>query len=162
MSRPPASTRPPGQPAQQSQQSYRPPAEPVLQQRAWAAVLMSLIALFGMADSGGNIQRGVYVIVAGVVIAAAAVWLAVTAMTRARRIGSSRPRGAIFATVLGVIGLGIGGIMLLTYALLWPQLTQYSRCESGAGTISAQNACYQQLLNSADMRQMHLISGAKR
>jgi predicted PurR-regulated permease PerM len=133
----------------------------VLQQRAWAAMLMSLIGLFGIAGSGGNIQRGVYVIIAAVVIAVVALWLAATAITRARRIGSSRPRGTVFAIVTGVIGLGIGVLLLVFYALLWTQLTQYSRCESGAGTITAQNACYQQLLNAANQKEMNLIAGQR-
>lgn len=109
---------------------------------------MSLIGLFGMADSGGNIRRGVYVIAIAVVIAAAALWLAATAMRRARRVGSSRPRGAVFATVLGAFGIGIGAMVLAGCALFWPQLTQYSRCESGAGTLTAQQACYQQMQGS--------------
>lgn len=110
--------------------------------------MMALISLFGMSDSGGNIRRGVYVIVIAVVIAATALWLAATAMTRARRIGSSRPRGAILATVLGVIGVGFGAMVLAACTLFWPQLTQYSQCESGAGTLTSQTACYQQLQDS--------------
>jgi drug/metabolite transporter (DMT)-like permease len=120
----------------------------LLQQRAWAAVLMSLVGLFGMAESGGNIRRGVYVIAVAVVVAAAALWLAATAMTRARRIGSSRPRGAVFATVLGIIGIVLGAMVLLVCVVFWPQLTQYSSCESGAGTLAAQQVCYQQIRNS--------------
>jgi drug/metabolite transporter (DMT)-like permease len=120
----------------------------VLQKRAWAAVLMSLIGLFGMAESGGNIRRGVYVIGVAVLIAAVALWLAATAMTRARRIGSTRPRGAVFATLLAIIGVGLGALVLALCAVFWPQLTQFSNCESGAGTLTAQQACYQQMQNS--------------
>jgi predicted PurR-regulated permease PerM len=120
----------------------------VLQQRAWAAVLMSLIALFGMAESGGNIRRGVYVIAVAIVIAAVALWLAATAMTRARRIGSGRPRGAVFATVLGAIGIGLGAMVLVVFVVFWPQLTQYSSCESAASTLTTQQACYQQMRNA--------------
>lgn len=147
MSQPPSSTRPPGQSAQPSRAS-RPPADPVLQQRAWAAMLMALIALFGIAGPGDNIQRDIYVIAAAFVIAVVALWLATTAMARARRIGSSRPRGSVFATVLGVIAAGFGGAMLAVCALFWPQLTQFSQCDSGAGTITAQQACSQQMMNS--------------
>lgn len=120
----------------------------MLQQRAWAAMAMSLIALIGMADSGGNIRRGVYVVAVGVVIAAVALWLSATAITRARRIGSTRPRGAVFATVLGAVGIGLGAMVLVGCALFWPQLTRYAQCESGAGTLTAQQACYQQMEGS--------------
>lgn len=144
MAQPPAPSR---QPARSSQ-SYRPPADPVLQQRAWAATAMSMIGLLGMADSGANIRRGVYVIAIGVVIAAAALWLSATSMTRARRVGSTRPRGAVLATVLGAIGVGLGAMVLAGCALFWPQLTRYSQCESGAGTLTAQQACFQQMQGS--------------
>lgn len=122
---------------------------------------MALIGLFGMSASGGNIPRGLYVVIAAVVIAAVALWLASTAMTRARRIGSSRPRGAIFATVLSVIGVGLGAMLLAAYVMFWPQLTQFSRCESGAGTISAQQSCYQEMQNSVG-GEIKVISGTPR
>ncbi|MBO0802205.1 MAG: hypothetical protein J2P25_03905 [Nocardiopsaceae bacterium] len=122
----------------------------MLQQRAWAALAMSLIGTFGMAGMGGDIRRGVYVLAVVVAIAAGALWLAVTAMKRARRIGSSRPRGAIFAAVLGVIEIGIGAMALAGCAMFWPQLTRYSSCESGAGTIASQHACYRQLQHSVN------------
>jgi hypothetical protein len=86
----------------------------------------------------------VYVIGIAIVIAATALWLATTAMTRARRIGSSRPRGAVFATVLGSIGIALGALVLVVCATFWPQVTRYSSCESAATTTSAQHACYQQ------------------
>jgi drug/metabolite transporter (DMT)-like permease len=130
----------------------------VLQQRAWAATAMSLIGLFGMAESGGNIRRGVYVVGVAVLIAAVALWLAATAMTRARRIGSTRPRGAVFATVLAIIGVGLGAIVLALCVVFWPQLTQFSNCESGAGTLTAQQACYQQMQNSVG-REIGIMPG---
>lgn len=144
MSQPPASPRQPARPSER----YRAPADPVLQQRAWAAVMLSLIGLFGMAESGHNISRGVYAIGVAIVVAVVALWLAGTAMTRARRIGSTRPRGAVFATVLGVIGIGLGAMVLAACVMFWPQLKQYTRCESGAGTLIAQQACRQQMQDS--------------
>ncbi|MBO0820947.1 MAG: hypothetical protein J2P26_08880 [Nocardiopsaceae bacterium] len=144
MSQPPAPPRDPARPSS----PVRPPADPGLQQRAWAAIALALISLFGMAYSGGNIQRGVYVVAVAVVISAGALWLATTAMKRARRIGSSRPRGAVFATVLGSIGVGFGVLVLAGCAIFWPQLSRYSQCESGASTLTAQHACYQQMRDS--------------
>ena len=122
---------------------------------------MTLIALFGMGGPGGDIRRGVYVFVAAVVIMAVALWLAITSMSRARRIGSSRPRGAIFATVLGAIGVVIGGTVLTICALFWPQITRFSHCESGAGTLTAQQSCVVQMQNSVNER-FAVLLGAKR
>jgi predicted PurR-regulated permease PerM len=125
----------------------RPPADPALQQRVWAALMLALLSLFAMAAIG-NVRRGVYVVAVAFVIAAIALWLSTSAMSRARRGGTGRPRAAVFATVLGTAGLVFSGFVLAGFAMFWPQLTQYSNCLSGANTLSAQQACQQQLNNS--------------
>lgn len=133
--------------------SSRPAADITLQKRALAAMLMTFIGFFGLMGMGDNIQRGVYVLVAVVVVMVVALWLAITSMSRARRIGSTRPRGAIFATVLGIIGLLLGGMILAVCAAFWPQMTAFSQCESGALTDTTQNSCVQQLMNSVEARE---------
>jgi len=125
----------------------RPPADPALQQRVWAALMLALISLFAMTMIG-NVRRGVIVVGVAFIIAATALWLSTSAMSRARRGGTGRPRAAVFATVLGTAGLVFSGLALAVFAVLWPQLTQYSNCLSGANTVSAQQACKQQLNNS--------------
>lgn len=133
---PPSGVRPP-----------RPPADPALQQRVWAALMLAIISLFAMMMIG-NVRRGVYVVAVALVIAAVALWLSVSAMSRARRGGSGRPRAAVLATVLGAVGLAFSALILAGFAMFWPQLTQYSNCMSGANTVAAQQACQQQLDNS--------------
>ena len=125
----------------------RPPADPALQQRVWAALMLALISLFAMTMIG-NVRRGVIVVGVAFIIAATALWLSTSAMSRARRGGTGRPRAAVFATVLGTAGLVFSGLALAVFAVLWPQLTQYSNCLSGANTVSAKQACQQQLNNS--------------
>jgi small-conductance mechanosensitive channel len=148
--------RPPAYPPSRSPLAQQ-PADRELQQRAWAALLLAIISLFGMMMIG-NVQRGVYVVAVALLIAAAAVWLAISAASRARRAGSARPRGVILATVLGVIGLVFSAIVLAGFAMFWPQLTQYSRCLSGANTVSAQQACQQQL-NGSVGNEIGIIGG---
>jgi ABC-type amino acid transport system permease subunit len=125
----------------------RPPADPALQQRVWAALMLAIISLFAMMMIG-NVRRGVYVVAVALVIAAVALWLSISAMSRARRGGSGRPRAAVLATVLGAVGFGFSAFVLAGFAMFWPQLTQYSNCMSGANTVAAQQACQQQLDNS--------------
>ena len=127
----------------------RPPADPALQQRVWAALMLALISLFAMTMIG-NVRRGVIVVGVAFIIAATALWLSTSAMSRARRGGTGRPRAAVFATVLGTAGLVFSGLALAVFAVLWPQLTQYSNCLSGANTVSAKQACQQQLNNSVN------------
>jgi predicted PurR-regulated permease PerM len=127
--------------------SPRPPADRTLQQRAWAAVLLTLIGVFGMLMAGSNIHRSVYVVAIGVVIALIALWLSFTAMSRAKRIGSSRPRGAIFAVVLGIIMVVLGGSTILS-VLFIPQYTQFTECMQQAQTNTTQQACWNNLQSS--------------
>lgn len=125
----------------------RPAADRTLQQRAWAAVLLTLIGLFGMLMAGSNIHRSVYVVTIAVIIALAALWLSFTAMSRAKRIGSSRPRGAIFAVVLGIIMVVLGGSTVFS-VLFIPQYTQFAECMQQAQTNTTQQACWNTLENS--------------
>jgi len=137
-------------PPVRSPSGFRPPrpaADPALQQRVWAALMLALISLVSMMLIG-NLRRGVYVVAVAFVIAAIALWLSISAMSRARRGGTGRPRGAVFATVLGAAGLVFSAFVLAGFAMFWPQLTQYANCLSGANTVSAQQACQQQLNNS--------------
>lgn len=115
--------------------------------------MLALISLFGLIGAfvvvmGGNADRSGYVDGVALVIAALALWLSVTSMRRARRAGSARPRAAVFATVLGGIGLALTALMLPSLVTYAPQLSQYVRCLSSATTNSAQQACQQQLENS--------------
>jgi hypothetical protein len=131
-------------------QKQRPPASPALQQRALAALMLALISLFGMIVLSGNLHRAVVVLAVTLVIGGTGLWLAITAMSRSRRAGSARPRVAILATVLAVIGTALSTIALAGFALFWTQLNQYADCMSAANTISGQSACSQQLNNSLD------------
>jgi predicted PurR-regulated permease PerM len=110
-------------------------------------VLLTLIGLFGMLMAGGNIHRSVYVVGIAVVIALVALWLSFTAMSRAKRIGSSRPRGAIFAVVLGIIMVVLGGLTVCG-VLFIPQYTQFVECTQQAQTNTTQQACRNRLENS--------------
>jgi len=139
---PPQPPRPP-QPPQQAQ-----PASPVLQQRAFAALLLVLIAILGMVVLSGNLKRVVVVLAVTLVIGATGLWLAVTAMSRSRRAGATRPRFSLLATVLGVLVTGMSALALTGFALFWTQFSQYANCTAGANTVAAQNACDQQLHDS--------------
>jgi hypothetical protein len=138
--------RPPVYPPSR-QPPARPPADPALQQRAFAALMLAVISLCAMLMIG-NVRRGVYVVAVALLIAVAAVWLAISATSRARKTGSGRPRGAVLATVLGIVGMLFCVTVLAGFAMFWPQLTQYSSCLAAANTYAGQQACQQQLNDS--------------
>lgn len=159
MSNPPGqkySPRPPAyhrQPARQAPRQQLPPAESALQQRAWAGVALAVISLFGLIGAftvvmGNNAQRSSDVDEVALVIAAIGVWLTATAMSRARRAGSARPRAAVLAMVLGIIGLAFSALFLPTFVADAPQVSQYLHCMQTATTSGARQACQQQFANS--------------
>lgn len=139
---------PPRPPAYQPPRSPRPPADPALQQRSWAALMLAVLSLFAMLMMSSNVRRGVYVVAVALLIALIALWLAFSAMSRARRGRTGRPRAVVLAAILGTLGCLFSGFVLIGFVLFWPQLTQFSSCLSGAGTVAAQQACQQQLSNS--------------
>lgn len=130
---------------------------PEIQQRAWAALILGLLSLLGITLIG-NLSRAVYVLAMTFVFGLVALWLAVTAISRARRGGTRRPRGAAAGVVAAVLGLGFSGLMLIAFAVLGPQLTQYGNCLSGANTVAAQQVCKSQFSNSVNV----MLNGIER
>ena len=124
-----------------------PPPEPATQQRAWAALTLGVLSLLGLSLAGG-LRRAVYVLIVTFLIGALAAWLGGSAMARARRGGTTRPRGAVGGTILGCLGLAFSAIMLIVFAVFWKELSAYSDCLSGANTLSAQQACQHQFSQS--------------
>src|SRR6266566_8089019 len=136
------------------------PAEPAAQQRAVAALLVALLSLTGVLALGDP-QRGVllvgYALLAGVV----AMWLAVTALARARRSRTARPHGSAAATAIAGIGILLSMILLLAFAVFGRQLSAYGRCLSEAGTTTAQQACQAQLTHALN-REITTLRSAER
>jgi hypothetical protein len=90
-----------------------------------------------------------------------ALWLSLTALSRARRDRTARPRGALPAAMIAAIGIGLSILLLLAFALFGRQLAGYRQCLTGASTISAQQSCYRQLSHGLN-RQIGLLSSAGR
>jgi hypothetical protein len=122
----------------------------VLRQRAYVALLLSVlsvIALFGV-GSNFDFHRGVYLVIFALLAGLAACWLGVTAIRRAGRAASMRPRGAVLGTVFGALGALLSALLLIVLAAFWSQLTTYSRCLGTANTLAARQACVNQLNRS--------------
>jgi hypothetical protein len=124
-------------------------ADPAHQQRAVAALFLSLLSLLGLLGLS-NFQRGRYIVGFALVVGVLAVWFAMTAMARARRRNTALPRGCVVAAVIGVIGVLLSGLLLVGFAVFGPQATRYSQCLNGANTISAQQSCRQEFIRSIE------------
>jgi multisubunit Na+/H+ antiporter MnhB subunit len=125
-----------------------PPPEPVLRQRALAALMLGVLSLIGLMLGLGNLHRGIYVAVLTLVFGVTAIWLGVTASKKSRRSGTARPRWALAGVMLGGLGLALSALWLLVLAVFWPQLNAYYNCLGGANTVAAQQACHSQFTNS--------------
>jgi hypothetical protein len=125
------------------------PAEPASQQRAVAALLLALLSLVGLL-SLNYLQRGVYLAAYALLAGLMGLWLAVTALARARRGRTARPRGSITATVIATIGIILSTVMLLAFAMFGKQLTEYGRCLGAASTPSDQQTCQNELIHAVN------------
>ena len=125
-----------------------PPPDPAVRQRALAALMLGVLSLIGLMLGLGNLHRGIYVAVLTLLFAVGAIWLGVTAIRKARRSGTARPRWAIGGVVLGGLGLVVSALWLLVLAVFWPQLNAYYNCMNGANTVAAQHACHNQFTTS--------------
>ena len=146
---------PPPQPPEQPPGQYLPQAkptgraDPIHRQRAIAALLLAFLSLFGLLGVS-NLQRGGYIIAFSLVAGAAGIWLASTAITRARRSGTAGPRGSVTAIVICGVGVVLSALLLAGLALFGKQASAYSQCLSGANTVTAQQACRNQFIHAVE------------
>jgi hypothetical protein len=134
----------------------RPPAA-ANQHRAVAALLVALLSLGGFAAFNLGQRYGILLIGYALLASLVALWLGLTAVSRARRERTARPRGAMPATVIAALGIGLSILLLLGFALFGRQLAGYSRCLTAASTPTARQSCYNQLSHALNQR-MSLLS----
>jgi hypothetical protein len=134
----------PAQPSPQQrsrpQRSTEPPGRE-LRQRAIASLLFGVISLVALLGLGTDLHRGVYLLAFSLAVGLAACVIGITALVKARRTGSYRPRGAIGGIVLGALALLISVPILVTYLAFPTQVNNYVNCLSQAQNSSQQHAC---------------------
>jgi hypothetical protein len=121
----------------------------VHQQRSVAALFLALLSLFGVLGLS-NFQRGVFIVAFALLAGVMAIWLAGTAIRRARRGGTAGPRGSVVAIAIGGVGVLISGILLAGFVLFGQQASTFSQCLSGANTVVAQQACRTQFTRAIE------------
>ena len=111
---------------------------------------LSLVALLGL---GSNLRRGVYLLVFSAAVGLAACVIGITALRKARKTGSYRPRGAIGGIVLGAFATLLSVPILATYLAFPTQVDNYVKCLNQAQSSSDQRGCTNQFYKS-----IHLTS----
>jgi hypothetical protein len=100
--------------------------------------VISLLALLGL---GTDLRKGVYLLAFSMAVGLAACVIGITALVKARRTGTYRPRGAIGGIVLGGLATLISVPILVTYLAFPTQVNNYVNCLSQAQNSSQQQAC---------------------
>lgn len=136
----------PGRPARAGRTK---PPERELRQRGMATLIfgvMSLVAiLFGI---GPDPRRGVYLVIFSSLVGIAAIVIGVSAIVKARKTGSYRPRGVIGGIGLGVLATVFSLMFGVLYLAFPSQMRTYVNCIDQAQTTSQKQACLNQLEKS--------------
>jgi uncharacterized membrane protein len=154
--------RPPARPRPARSARPRPtkPPERELRHRAIASLIfgiMALVALFGLS---GSLNRGVYLLIFSAVIGIAGCVIGITAVVKARKTGSYRPRFAIGGIVFGAMAALLSIPILATYLAFPHQVDNYVKCISQSQSSGSQQACMNKFyksmhLGSAELRGTH-------
>ena len=136
------------------------PAEPAVQRRAVAALLVALLSLTGVLALGEP-QRGVYLVAYALLAGVVAMWLAMTSLARARRGRTARPHGSAAAAAIAGIGILLSSVLLLAFIVLGRQMSTYGECLSEAGTTTAQQSCQVQFTHAVN-REIASLRAAER
>jgi cation transport ATPase len=124
----------------QAQRQARPP-ERELRQRAIASLVFGAIALVALLGLGTDLHRGIYLLIFSAAVGVAALVIGITALFKARKTGSFRPRGAVGGIVLGALATFIAVTILATYLAFPTQVSNYINCLRQAQKSSDQQAC---------------------
>jgi small-conductance mechanosensitive channel len=111
---------------------------------------VALLSLVGFLGFNIEVHHGIVIVIYALLAGAIALWLALTAMRRARRSHTARPRGSVAATVIAGVGIGLATVMLVAFGLFGRELADYGRCMSGANTLAAQQSCYNSFSHALD------------
>lgn len=120
-----------------------PPPDLSTQHRTIAAMVLALVSLAGLLGLSFP-TRGIYVVIYCLVAGCIGLWLAASALRRAKRNRTARPRGSRTALVIACAGVALSATMLVVFAVMGKQLSAYGQCLSGANTLEAQQSCRDQ------------------
>ena len=150
-------SRPPAGPRPVRPRPTRPP-DRELRHRALASLILGILALVALFGLSGSLNRGVYLLIFSAAIGIAGCVIGITAVVKARKTGSYRPRGAIGGIVLGAMAALLSIPILATYLAFPHQVDNYVRClnqsqQSSGSQQACMNRFYKSIhLGSAELR----------
>ncbi len=156
--RQPADVRRPAQRPAGPRPTRQPDRE--LRQRAIASLVLGVLSLVALLGLGGDLRRLVYLLIFSAVIGVASAVIGVTAVLKARRTGSYRPRGAVGGIVLGALAAMLSIPILALYIAFPRQVDNYVTCLHQAQTTGGDKACVDRFYRSVHLGAPGLGSGA--
>jgi hypothetical protein len=147
--RAPQRQRPPRQANQAAaaQQAMRPP-DRELRQRAIASLVFGAIGLVALLGLGTDLHKGVYLLIFSAVVGLSGCIIGITAVVKARKTSTYRPRGAVAGIVLGALASLISIPILAVYLAFPTQVSNYVNCLRQAQNSSDQSACMSKFYKS--------------
>jgi hypothetical protein len=138
------------------------PPDRELRQRAIASLVLGVLSLVALLGLSGDLHRGVYLLIFSAAIGLAACVIGITAVVKARKTGSYRPRGAVAGIVLGVIAALLSIPILATYLAFPRQVDNYVKCltQSQSQSSGGQQACMDRFYKSIHLGAPTLGNGA--
>jgi hypothetical protein len=124
------------------------PPDRELRQRGIASVLLGVASLFALIGLRSDPQRFVYLLIFSAVIGVASVVIGITAVLKARRTGSFRPRGVIGGIILGSLA-AVLSIPLLAWYIAFPRpVDNYITCITQTQTTGGDKTCLDKFYRS--------------
>lgn len=140
--------RPPARPARPARARPTRPPDRELRHRAIASLVLGVLALVALLGLSGNLSRGVYLLIFSAVIGIAACVIGITAVIKARKTGSYRPRGAVGGIVLGAMAALLSIPILATYLAFPHQVDNYVKCVNQSQSSGGQQTCMNRFYKS--------------
>ncbi|HEX5188712.1 MAG TPA: hypothetical protein VFW16_04180 [Streptosporangiaceae bacterium] len=137
--------RPPANPPRQ-----RPTRQPdrELRQRAIASVVLSALALVALFGLGGDLHRGVYLLIFSAVVGLGSCVIGITAVLKARKTGCYRPRFAVVGIMLGALAAVLSIPIIATYLAFPRQVDNYINCLNQSQSSGGEQSCMDKFYKS--------------
>jgi hypothetical protein len=119
-----------------------------LRQRAIASLVLGALALVALLGLSSDMRRGLYLLLFSAVIGIGSCVIGITAVRKARKTGSFRPRGAVGGIILGALAALVSIPIIITFLAFPTQVKQYVNCLSNAQNSQAQQACMNRFYKS--------------
>jgi hypothetical protein len=140
--------RPPARPTR-TRPSKQPDRE--LRQRAIASLVLSALALVALLGLGGDLHRGVYLLIFSAVVGLGSCVIGITAVRKARKTGCYRPRGSVAGIVLGALAAVLSIPILATYLAFPRQVDNYVKCLNQTQSSGGQQGCMDKFYKSINL-----------